>query len=56
MRVWTALEEAHLKEFYNDQVKISPAILAYKVHKTLRETINRLSKLGLRNRMEKDKW
>jgi hypothetical protein len=49
---WTKARDDHLRAFYNDQMKVCPAILAYKLGMKEREVLNRLSFLKLRNRRE----
>jgi hypothetical protein len=48
---WTKAKDDHLRAFYNDRVKVDPAILALTLHaggQGTRRVINRLIELGLR--------
>ncbi len=49
---WTKARDAHLREFYNDKVKVDPALLAISVRVRgaggARQVVKRLCALGLR--------
>jgi hypothetical protein len=47
---WTKERDKHLMSFYNDQVKIDPAILAYKLGTRELDVLRRLADLKLRKR------
>ena len=47
---WNKERDTHLRTFYGDQVKVDPAILAFLLRTTEAHVLNRLSKLGLRNK------
>ena len=48
MKFWTAERDAYLREWFCDDVKIHPAILAYKLRTAERMVKQRLAQLGLR--------
>lgn len=47
---WTRQRDEILRAYYNDRVKVDPAMLALTIGCIERRVINRLSELGLRNR------
>ena len=47
---WTEERKNHLREFYNDSVKVSPAIIAYKLGIKEQAVLKKLSEWGLRKR------
>jgi hypothetical protein len=47
---WNQERDAHLRAFYNDQVRVDPSILALKLRTSEVQVLHRLSKLGLRNK------
>lgn len=55
-KVWTKEQINHLEISYNHEMKVSPAILAFNVRKTLSQVKNKLSELGLRNRIKGEKY
>lgn len=55
-KVWSKSQIDHLKDSYDDGMHVSPAILAVNVHKTLAQVKNKLSELGLRNRIKGEKY
>ena len=51
---WTKDKDQHLRDWYNDSVKVDPAQLALRLGTGLRIVINRLSILKLRHRLKED--
>jgi hypothetical protein len=47
---WNKERDTHLRMFYGDRIKVDPAILAFKLKTSEACVLNRLSKLGLRNK------
>lgn len=49
---WNRARDDHLRAFYNDKIKVDPAILAYKLgirgQNRARQVVRRLCDLGLR--------
>jgi hypothetical protein len=52
---WNKDKENHVRQYYNDKVKISPAILAYKLKVPLRTLVNKMRDLKIRNKREHEK-
>ena len=55
-REWTPEDTIYVKKWYNDKVKVSPAILAWKLGYRLAEFINILSKLGIRKKRHVERY
>ena len=49
---WTRERDNHLRWFYNDKIKVDPAILAYKLGTRERNVLRRLADLKLRKRCQ----
>jgi hypothetical protein len=53
-KFWTKEKDDYLRKNYDaHKMRVDPAILAMNLHTRVDRVINRLSKLGLRNRLEK---
>jgi hypothetical protein len=53
-KFWTKKKDNYLRKNYDaHKMRVDPAILAMNLHTRVDRVINRLSKLGLRNRLEK---
>lgn len=56
IRFWTKEQDTYLKDNYNDRVKVSPAILAWNLGCILKQVINRMSVLGIRKRINTERY
>jgi hypothetical protein len=46
--------EKHVRAWYNSEVKVSPAIMAYKLGVPLRHLVNIMSRLNIRKKRQHD--
>ena len=57
---WTSQEDSYIKEWYNEKIKISPAIIAMNLKRDFNQLLKRMRELGLKKtssyKREVDLW